>query len=116
MDFVLDLPLSTSKKNAIWVIVDWLIKSAHFLPIRDAWGVEKLAQLYVKEIVSLHRIPLDIVSDRDQIFQAHFWQALQKAFGTKLNFSNSYHPETDGQTERVNQILEDMLRGYVLGF
>jgi len=72
MDFVMGLPLSTSKKNAIWVIVDWLTKSTHFLPIKDTWGVEKLAQLYVKGIVRLHRIPLDIVSDRDQRFQAPF--------------------------------------------
>jgi len=78
--------------------------------------VEKLAQLYVKEIVQLHGIPLDVVSDRDQKFQAYFWQALQKAFGTKLNFSSSYHPETDRQTKRVNQILEDMLSACVLEF
>jgi len=114
MDFVMGSPLSASKKNAIWVIVDQLTKSAHFLPIRDTWGVEKLAQLYVKEIVDLHGIPLDIVSDRDQRFQTCFSQALQKAFGTKFNFNNSYHPEIDGQTERVNQILEDMLRACVL--
>jgi len=72
----MDLPLSASKKNAIWVIVDQLTKSAHFLPIKDTWGVEKLAQLYVKEIVRLHRIPLDIVSDRNQRFQTHFRQIL----------------------------------------
>ena len=64
----------------------------------------------------MHGIPKDIVSDRDRRFQARFWQALQKAFGTKLNFSSSYHPETDGQTERINQILEDMLRACILDF
>jgi len=110
------LLLSASKKNAIWIIVNRLIISAHFLPIRDTWGVEKLAQLYVKELVRLHGIPLDIVSDRDQRFQTHFWQALQKAFGIKLNFGSSCHPKTDGQTERVNQIIEDMLRAWVLEF
>ena len=73
-------------------------------------------QLYVKEIVRLYGIPLDIVSDRDQRFYAHFWQALQNAFGIKLNFSSSYHPETNGQIERVNQILEDMLKACVLEF
>ena len=93
MDFVMGSPLSALKKNAIWVIVDRLTKSAHFLPIKDTCGVEKLAQLYVKKIVRLHRIPLNIVSDRDHIFQACFWQALQKVFGTKLNFSSSYHLE-----------------------
>jgi len=70
------LPLSASNKNAIWAIVDRLAKSAHFLPIKDTGGVEKLAELYVKKIVRLHGIPLDIVSDRDQKFQARFWQAL----------------------------------------
>ena len=110
MDFIMELPLPASKKNAIWVIVDRLTKSAHFLPICDTWGIERLAQLYAKEIVRLHEIPKDIVSDRDRRFQVRFWQALQKAFRTKLNFSSSYHPETNGQTEWVNQILEDMLR------
>ena len=85
MDFIMGLPLSLSRKNAIWTIVDRLTKSAHFLPIHDTWGIERLAQLYVKEIVRLHGIPKDIVSDRDWRFQARFWQALQKAFETKLN-------------------------------
>ena len=76
MDFAMGLPLSASKKNAIWAIVDRLTKSAHFLPVKGTRGVERLAQLYVKEIVHLHGIPLDIVSDRDQRFQARFWQAL----------------------------------------
>ena len=89
------LPLSTSRKNAIWVIVDKLTKSANFIPIHDTWSVEKPAQLYVQEIVRLHRIPKDIVFDGDQRFQTRFWQALQKAFGIKLNFSSSYHTETD---------------------
>ena len=82
MDFVMGLPLSTSKKNAIWAIVDRLTKLACFLPNRDTWGVKKLAQLFVKEIVRLYRICLHIVSERDQRFQARFWQALEKAFGT----------------------------------
>jgi len=116
MDFIMGLPPSASKRNAIWVIVDRLTKFAHFLPIHDTWGTKRLAQLYVKEIVCLHGIPKDIMSDRDRRFQVRFWQALQRAFGTKLNFSSSYHPETDGQTERVNQMLEDMLRACALDF
>ena len=116
MDFIMGLLLSVSKKNAIWVIVDRLTKSAHFLPIHDTWSIERLAQLHVKEIVQLHEIPKDTVSDRDWRFQARFWQALQKIFRTRLNFSSSYHPETGGQTERVNQLLEDMLRACVLDF
>jgi len=108
MDFVMDLSLSDSKKNAIWVIVNQLTKSAYFLPIRDIWGVEKVAQLYVKEIVRLHGIPVDTISDRDQRFQACVWQALQKAFRTKLNFSSSYHPKADG----VNRKSESNSRGH----
>ena len=93
------LPLIASKKNAIWVIVDRLTKSAHFLPIHDTWSIERLAQLYDKEVMRLHGISKDIVFDRDPRFQARFWQALQEAFGTKLNFSSSYHPKIDGQNE-----------------
>jgi len=80
------LALLAAKKNAIWVTVDRLTKYAHFLPIWNAWDVEKLAQLYVNEIIRLHESPVYIVLDRDKRFQAHFWQALQKAFGTKLHF------------------------------
>ena len=117
MDFVMGLLLFASKKNAICVIVDRLTKSAHVLPFRDTQLVEKLAQLYVKEIFQFHGIPTDIVSDRDQRFQAHFfWQALQKAFGTKLNSSSSYHLETNVQTERKKQILEDVLRAPIWEF
>ena len=115
MDFIMGRALFTTK-NTIWVKVEWLTKSAHFLLIQDTWNVEGLAQLCVKEIVRLNGIPIDIVSDRDQRFQACFYWALEKAFGTKLNFSSSYHPETNGQTERVNQILKNMLRAYVLEF
>ena len=77
MDFLTGLPLCASKKNAIWAMVNRLTKSAHFLPIRDTWGVEKLAQLYVKEIVRLHGIPLNIVLDRDPRFQARFGKHLK---------------------------------------
>jgi len=116
MDFVMGLPLTASRRNAIWVIVDRLTKTAHFIAIHDTWEIDKLANIYVKEVVKLHGVPKDIISDRDPRFQARFWKALQKAFGTKLQFSSSYHPETDGQTERVNQIVEDMLRACVLDF
>ena len=116
MDFIIGLCLSILKKSAFWVIVDVLIKSAHLLPIHDTWSIERFAQLYVKKTVRLHKIPKDIVFDRGQRFQVRFWQALQKAFGTKLNFSSSFHPEIDGHTKWVNQVLEDMLRAFVLVF
>ena len=102
MDFVMGLPLTASRRNAIWVIVDRLTKTAHFVAIHDLWEIDKLAKIYVKEVVKLHGVPRDIILDRDSRFQARFWKALQKAFGTKLQFSSSYHLETDGQTERVN--------------
>ena len=109
MDFVSGLPLSLGKKNAIWVIVDRLTKSAHFIPVRIDYSLNKLAELYIREIVRLHGIPLSIISDRDLRFTSRIWQKLQEALGTKLNFSTAFHPQTDGQSERVIQILEDML-------
>ncbi|KAK5777176.1 hypothetical protein PVK06_045143 [Gossypium arboreum] len=116
MDFVSGLPLTPGKKDAIWVIVDRLTKSAHFIPVRTNYSLNKLAELYIKEIVRLHGIPLSIISDRDPRFTSRFWQKLQDALGTKLNFSTAFHPQTDGQSERVIQILEDMLRCCVLEF
>lgn len=83
-NFIMGLPFCASTKNVIWVIVDRLTKFAHFVPVHDTWGVKRLAQLNVKEMIRLHGIPKDIVSDRDQRFQPQFWQALQKAFGTKF--------------------------------
>jgi hypothetical protein len=116
MDFILGLPRTPSGNDSIWVIVDRLTKSAHFIPIKKTFSLEKLDKLYIQEIVSLHGVPLRIVSDRDARFVSRFWQSLQKALGTKLDFSTAYHPQTDGQTERVNQILEDMLRSCALEF
>ncbi|KAK8534012.1 hypothetical protein V6N12_047412 [Hibiscus sabdariffa] len=116
MDFVTDLPLTPSKKDSVWVIVDKLTKSAHFIPIRSNYTVDKLAKLYISEIVRLHGVPLSIISDRDPKLTSRFWRALHDALGTSLNFSTAFHPQTDGQSERVIQILEDMLRGCVIDF
>ena len=110
MDFVMGLPRTPSGCDAIWVIVDRLTKSAHFLPIRANYPLEKLAQLYIREVVRLHGIPSTIISDRDPRFTSRFWGAFQKAFGTRLCLSTAYHPQMDGQTERTIQTLEDMLR------
>ena len=96
--------------------MDRLTKSAHFLPMRMTYSMEKLAQLYVKEIVRLHGVPVMIVSDRDPRFTSSFWKSLHKAMGTKLNFSTAFHPQTDGQSERTIQTLEDMLRACMLDF
>jgi len=114
MDFVMGLPNTSVGHDSIWVIVDRLTKSAHFLPIKINYSLDKLAQLYVQEIVRLHGIPLNIVSNRDPRFTSRFWKALQEAFGTQLRFSTAYHPQTDGQTERTIQTLEDMLRACVI--
>jgi hypothetical protein len=116
MDFVCGLPRTSKNHDAIWVVVDRLTKSAHFIPIRMNYSLDKLAELYVNEIVRLHGVPVSIVSDRDPRFTSRFWGSLQKALGTKLNFSTAFHPQTDGQSERTIQILEDMLRACVLDF
>ncbi|KAI3687192.1 hypothetical protein L1987_80885 [Smallanthus sonchifolius] len=116
MDFITKLPRTTHGHDSIWVIVDRLTKSAHFLPIRDDYGVKKLARIYINEIVSRHGVPLNIISDRDGRFTSRFWKSLQPSLGTQLNLSTAYHPQTDGQSERTIQTLEDMLRVCVIDF
>ncbi|GJR58185.1 hypothetical protein Tco_1500347 [Tanacetum coccineum] len=108
MDFVSGLPRTPSGYDSIWVIVDRLTKSAHFLPMKKTDSIEKLAQLYLKEIVCKHGVPTSIISDRDSLFTSRFWKSLQEAMGTQLDMSTAYHPETDGQRERTIQTLEDM--------
>ena len=110
MDFVTGLPRTQRQHDAIWVIVDRLTKSAHFLPVNVEDSLEKLAQLFVDEIVRLHGVPVSIVSDRDPRFTSRFWPSLQTALGTRLHFSTAFHPQMDGQSERTIQTLEDMLR------
>ena len=91
------------------MIVDRLTKSTHFIPVRIDYSMDRLAELYVDVIVRLHGVPLSIVSDRDPRFKSRFWKELQSALGTKLKFSTTFHPQTDGQSERLIQVLEDML-------
>ena len=116
MDFITGLPTSPKKNDAIWVVIDRLTKVAHFLPVKTELRVGLLAELYVARIVSLHGVPKTIVSDRGSLFTSRFWHSLQEAMGTRLAFSTAFHPQTDGQTERVNQVLEDMLRACVLSY
>ena len=116
MDFVFGFPLSQKKHDSVWVIADKLTKSAHFLSISLNYSMDWLTELYVNEIIQLHGIPFSIVSDRDPRFTSRFWKELQSALGTLLNFSIAFHPQTDGQSERIIQVLEDMLRGCVLDF
>ncbi|GJR73485.1 putative reverse transcriptase domain-containing protein [Tanacetum coccineum] len=102
--------------NSIWVIVDRLTKSAHFLPMKETDSTKKLTRLYMKEIVARHGIPMLIISDHDSHFTSRVWQSLHEALGTQLNLSTAYHPQTDGQSERTIQTLEDMLRACVIDF
>ena len=112
MDFVTGLPKVLGGFDSIFVVVDKLTKVAHFIPIRISATAADVAQLFVREIVRLHGVPARIISDRDAKFTSKFWRAMFQSLGTLLNLSSAYHPETDGQTERVNQVLEDMLRSY----
>ncbi|GJX41644.1 reverse transcriptase domain-containing protein [Tanacetum coccineum] len=116
MDFVTKLPKTTSGQDTIWVIVDRLTKSAHFLPMKETDSMEKLTRQYLKEVVSRHGVPVSIISDRDSKFTSHFWKSLNKSLGTQLDMSTAYHPQTDGQSERTIQTLEDMLRACVMDF
>jgi hypothetical protein len=116
MDFIVGLPHTSLRHDSVWVIVDRLTKTAHFLPVHATYNAKKYAEIYLDQIVRLHGIPKTIISDRAAPFVARFWEQLQDALGTKLIPSSAYHPQTDGQTERVNQILEDMLRACVLQY
>ncbi|GJY88787.1 reverse transcriptase domain-containing protein [Tanacetum coccineum] len=116
MDFITKLPRSSQGFDTIWVIVDRLTKSAHFLPIRENDPLDKLARLYLNRIVARHGIPASIICDRDGRFTSNFWRSFQKALGTDISMSTAYHPETDGQSERTIQTLEDMLRACVIDF
>jgi len=98
MDFVIGLPLTQRKHNSIWVIVDRLTKSAHFIAMKNTWTLDQLARAYLEEIVRLHWVPSSIVSDWDTQFQSGFWKKLQEAFGTLLRFSTAFHLATDVQT------------------
>ncbi|KAL4308140.1 hypothetical protein GQ457_01G026660 [Hibiscus cannabinus] len=116
MDFVTGLPMTPLKKDYVWVIVDRFTKCAHFLPVHTTYTYDKLAELYIREIVRLHGVPKSIVSDRDPKFTSRFWESLHTDLGSRLNFSTSYHSQTDGQSERVIQVLEDMLRCCIIDF
>ena len=114
MDFVVGLPKSLQGYDFVWVIIDQVTKLAHFLRVKVNYPLNKLAQLYIQEIVRLHRVSTSIVSNRDPKFTSHFWESLQATMGTKLTFSIAYHPQTDGQSKCSIQTFEDMLRACVL--
>ena len=114
MDFMVGLPVTGREHDSVWVMVDRLTKSSHFLLVRTDYSLDKLAKLYKKEIVQLQGIPVSIISDKDPRFTSRFWGKLQEALGTRLNFNTAFHLHTDGQSERVIQVLEDMLRSCVI--
>ncbi|GJR52916.1 putative reverse transcriptase domain-containing protein [Tanacetum coccineum] len=116
MDFITKLPKSRSGHDVIWVVVDRLTKSAHFLVIREDYSTEKLARLYTDKIVTRHGVSVSIILDRNARFTSRLWQTFQKALRTRLDISTAYHPQTDGQSERTIQTLEDMLKAYVIDF
>ena len=112
MDFITTLPRVARNFDSIFVVVYWLTKVAHLIPTRTTASAPDIAQLFVRKIVRLHGIPARIISDRDAKFTSKFWTAMFQSIGTLLNLSFAYHLETDGQIERVNQVIEDMLRSY----
>jgi hypothetical protein len=114
MDFITGLPTSTKQNDTIMVVVDKLSRSAHFIPVKLTCKEIDIANIFMKEIFKLHCMPKKIVSDGDTKFTSNFWKSLMAGLETKLLFSTAYHPQTDGQTERVNQILEYMLRMHVM--
>nr|GEZ09335.1 reverse transcriptase domain-containing protein [Tanacetum cinerariifolium] len=116
MDFITKPPKMINGYDTIWAIVDRLTKSAHFLPMRENDPMEKLMRLYMKEVVTRHGVPVSIISGRDGRFTSLFWKALHEASSTRLDMSTTYHPETNDQSERTIQNLEDMLRAWVIDF
>ncbi|GKD59526.1 reverse transcriptase domain-containing protein, partial [Tanacetum coccineum] len=116
IDFVTKLPKTSQGYDTIWVIVDRLTKSVIFTPIRETDPLDKLARMYLKEVVMRHRIPVSIICDRDPRFALNFWKSLQNALGTNLDMSIAYHLQTDGQSERTIQTLEVMLRACAIDF
>ncbi|GJU19674.1 putative reverse transcriptase domain-containing protein [Tanacetum coccineum] len=101
MEFVTKFPRTSSGHDTIWVIIDRLTKSSHFLPMREDYKMDRLARLYLNEIVARHGVPILIIPDRDSRFTSRFWQSMQEALGTRLDMSAVYHPQTDGQSERI---------------
>ena len=113
MDFIVRLLTTNCSHDATWVVVDWLTKMCQFIPTKKTVKTPELARLFMENIYRLYGLPANIVSDRDRKFDSHFWRAIFKRLDTLLNLSTTDYPETDGQSERVNQDLEDMLRAYV---
>ena len=114
MDLVTHLPQTSRKHDTVWVIMDQLTKSAHFLAVRRTFTLEEFCSLYIREIVRLHEVPVSVISDRDPRFTAHFGKSFQRDMGTQLMISTAFHPQTNVQSEMTIQVLEDMMRACIL--
>jgi hypothetical protein len=114
MDFITGFPRTGKLHDSIMVVVEKLMKDDHFIPLKTTHKAVDVVDIFMKEVARLHRIPKTIVSDRDPKLTSNFWKELFKGFRTNLNFSTSYHPDSDEQTERVNIVIEDILRMYVM--
>ena len=114
MDFIIGFPMAMRQHDSIMVLVEKLTKESHFIPVKSTYKSDSIANIFMKEIFRLHGFPKAIISDRDTKFTSNFWKDIFAYLGTKLNFSTAYHPQTNGQTKRVNWVLEDMLRMYVM--
>ncbi|GJP61073.1 hypothetical protein CLOP_g18280 [Closterium sp. NIES-67] len=110
MDFVTGLPVGPSGNNAVLAVVDRLTKMAHFASCCTTITVEETARLFISTVVRLHGIPMAFMGDNDPKFTSHFWQDTWKRYGTRLQFSSAYQLQTDGQTERTNQTMEQLIR------
>ncbi|KAK9046103.1 hypothetical protein V6N11_052003 [Hibiscus sabdariffa] len=116
MNFSIDHPNTPRKHDFVWVIVDRFTKSAHFIHVQTTMSSDVLAKTYINEVIRLHEIPMSIIFDQDPKFTSRFWKSLQKALGTKVHLNIAFHLQSDGQSERVIQVLEDMLRECVIDF
>ena len=110
------MPQTLKKHESIWVVVDRLTKSAHFIPVKSTYSAEDYAKIYNDKIKSLHGVLLPIISDRGHQFPSRFWRSFQKGLGTQVKLSTIFHPQTNGQAERNIQTLEDMLRPSIIDF
>jgi hypothetical protein len=114
IDFIAKFPRTRKKHDAIMVVVENITKDAHFIPMKFTHKETNVVDIYMREVIHLHDIPKTIVSERDPNFTSKFWKGLFKGFRTNLNFNTTYHPESNGKIERVNQVIDDMLRMYVM--
>ena len=120
MDFVTGLPRSPKGHEAIWVIVDKMTKTTHFIPVKMNYSLDQLAQIYIEEIMSLHAVPASIVSDPNPRFTSKFWESLHKALGINLSFSTTFHQQTDGLSGRTIRkdysYFGEYVKGLCIGF